>query len=46
VCFERMFDKFAPYRILSTAGSTRTEILGLHSAGIKLLLDIYSRRDT
>jgi hypothetical protein len=36
VCFDRIFDKFAPYSILSTAGSIRTEISGRQSAGIKL----------
>lgn len=36
VCFDRILDRFAPYRMLSTAGSNRTEILGRKSAGMKL----------
>jgi len=44
VCFDRILDKFAPYSILSTAGSIRTEISGRQSAGIKLgLLDYVNR---
>jgi hypothetical protein len=37
VCFDRILERLAPYNILSTAGSIRTEMLGRQSAGIKLL---------
>ena len=36
VCFDKIFDKFAPYSILSTAGSIRTEMSGRQSVGMKL----------
>lgn len=36
VCFDRMLERFAPYRMLSTAGNSRTDISGRHSAGMKL----------
>lgn len=36
VCFDKIFDKFAPYSILSTAGSIRTEMAGRQSVGMKL----------
>ena len=35
-CLDRILLKFAPYTMFSRAGSTRTQIWGLHSDGINL----------
>jgi hypothetical protein len=35
VCFDRILDKLAPYRMDSTAGNNLTDISGRHAAGMK-----------
>lgn len=37
---DKMLDKLAPYKMFSSAGSTRTQMGGLNSAGMNLVMSM------